>query len=81
MSITASIPTIQRPEASTTRPNYVHSIDGVVERIAVAMLTWTRAREARAAISHTEYAHQRQLNSLARQRELGALRLTQRLGL
>ena len=81
MTITAPIPTIHRHEVSVSHTSHVHRIDGVVEALAVAMLKWSHAREARAAMSSLEHYRRRQLATSARQRELQALRLTQRLGL
>jgi hypothetical protein len=81
MTITSPIPTIQRHESSTRTRNYAHPVDGVVERTAVAMLKWTRAREARAAINGSEHSRQRQQWGAQAERDLYALRLTQRLGL
>ncbi len=81
MTMTAPIPTISRADTFAIRTHNVHGIDGMVERLAVAMLAWSRSREDRATLSHVEHARQRNLQLAAAQREFDALRLTQRIGL
>ncbi|MBX3092256.1 MAG: hypothetical protein KF801_07075 [Cryobacterium sp.] len=81
MTFTASIPTTQRTESSTGPTRHAYAIDGFVENVAVAMLTWSRAREQRALVNHAEHSQRRQLRDSIQQREANALRMTQRLGL
>lgn len=80
MTITASIPTIQRHEVSMARSGRARGIDRAVVSLAVAMLNWSRAREARAIVDHAEYSRRRQLLNSQQQREIGALRLSQHIG-
>ena len=69
---------IDAPEASRNR---AHGLDRVVQRLAVAMLKWSRTRAERNAETHQEHSHRLQESSSTLQREADALRLTQRIGL
>lgn len=80
MTITAQIRTIKRSDVGTTTTRQAGGIRGVVEALAVAMLKWSWAREARTAISHSENKRHRELRASAQQRQTDALRLTQRIG-
>jgi|UniRef100_UPI002F922977 hypothetical protein len=69
---------IDAPEASRNR---AHGIDRAVQRLAVAMLEWSRTRAERNAETHQEHSHRLQESSSTLRREADALRLTQRIGL
>lgn len=64
-------------EASGIRP---HGIDRTVQRLAIAMLTWSRTRAERNAETHQERTLRLQETNAVLQREADALRLTQRIG-
>lgn len=81
MTITAQIRTIKPSETPAASTRNVRGIDGAVESLAVAMLKWSRARDARYAVNHGENLRHRVQWDAAQQREAEALRLTQRIGL
>ncbi len=61
--------------------NRPHALDRVVMTIAIAMLQWTNARIAREDTAHREHTWRLQQQESMSQREVQALRLTQRIGL
>lgn len=67
--------------ASATRRLPSHGVDRAVSTLAVAMLTWSQARAARASLDHAEHSRRMTESNLEVEREQQALRLTQRLGL
>ncbi|MEO6941674.1 MAG: hypothetical protein ABI238_01545 [Terrimesophilobacter sp.] len=83
MTITAPINVLAPQELSTAAraSTASHGIDRAVERLAVALLSWSRTRAARTALDHSEHSLRLQQRNQKLQREAGALRLTQRIGL
>lgn len=69
---------IDSPAASRTTP---HGIDRVVERLAVALLRWSRTHAERGVLNHSEHSLRMQQRNSELQREADALRITQRIGL
>lgn len=65
------------PAASRTT---VHGIDRAVERLAVALLRWSRSHAARRVLDHSEHSLRLQQRNSELQREADALRITQRIG-
>jgi hypothetical protein len=77
-TVTAADCRIDAPTARRARSN---GLDRAVRTLAVAMLSWSRRREARAAMNHSEHARRLQQRNAQLQREADTLRLTQRIGL
>lgn len=80
MAITAPISVIERSDTYARSTRSPSGLDRLVARVGVALLAWADARAARTAQTHDVIAHQVQLRAMAQQRELDALRLTQRMG-
>lgn len=68
-------------DAPVVRRNHSHGLDRAVKSLAVAMLKWSRERESRASMGHREHSRRLQLRDSQLEREVAALRMTQRIGL
>ena len=71
----------RRLTAPAARRIQPRGIDRAVRLTAVAMLKWSRDRESRILVDHTERARRLQLMTSERRREAETLRLAQRIGL
>lgn len=82
---TYPVQTQPRTSSATSTPvvslgNRPHALDRVVMKVAIAMLQWTNARIAREDTAHREHTWRLQQQESMSQREVQALRLTQRIG-